>query len=144
MSTASQTTIHPTVKNMLGKRPTKMSFECSNVSTLVEQAEEVSTNHADLPIGETIKVPRYIPPKLPERIVATPVRGELHCMKKKLIIGNISRWIPVSERDDTASHKWMVSYLLYLLLYKPFSNTLVMPENFFTIAYFLSAILRII
>ncbi|KAI9553776.1 hypothetical protein GHT06_019040 [Daphnia sinensis] len=107
-SLTSQSTIHPTLKNMLGKRPTKTLLECPNISPSVEPAEEVAGNQGNLPTSESIKVPRYIPPKLPERIVATPVRGELHCMKKKLIIGNISRWIPVSERDDTASHKWMV------------------------------------
>uniref|UniRef100_A0A0P5ZH40 YEATS domain-containing protein n=1 Tax=Daphnia magna TaxID=35525 RepID=A0A0P5ZH40_9CRUS len=107
-SLTSQSTIHPTLKNMLGKRPTKTLFECSNIPPSVEPAEELTRTQGNLPTSESIKVPRYIPPKLPERIVATPVRGELHCMKKKLIIGNISRWIPVSERDDTASHKWMV------------------------------------
>ncbi|XP_057375564.1 YEATS domain-containing protein 2-like isoform X2 [Daphnia carinata] len=93
---------------MLGKRPTKTLFECANISPSVESAEGLKGNQGNLSTSESIKVPRYIPPKLPERIVATPVRGELHCIKKKLIIGNISRWIPVSERDDTASHKWMV------------------------------------
>ena len=106
MPSASQTTMHPAVKNMLGKRPVKMA-DFINVS--VGQTEEVSRNSANSPTIESLKIPRYIPPKLPDRIVAAPVRGELHCLKKKLIIGNVSRWIPVSERDDTASHKWMVT-----------------------------------
>ena len=58
--------------------------------------------------SEPQKIPRYIPPKLPDGIVAVPVRREHQCLKKKLIIGNVSKWIPVSERDDSASHKWMV------------------------------------
>jgi hypothetical protein len=91
---------------MLGKRPIKMSQDSSDVSTLVEEVPSFSSVCA----SESVKIPRYIPPKLPERVVAAaPVRGELHYLKKKLIIGNVSRWIPVSERDDTASHKWMVT-----------------------------------
>ena len=60
-----------------------------------------------------MKIPRYIPPKVPaEKIITAPapVRGERYCQLKKLVVGNVSRWIPVSERDDSdkASHKWMV------------------------------------
>ena len=110
MPSASQTTMmHPTVKSMLGKRSVKI-MDCINVSSSVEHAEEeIARNSTDPATIESLKIPRYIPPKLPDRIVAAPVRGELHCLKKKLIIGNVSRWIPVSERDDTASHKWMVT-----------------------------------
>lgn len=106
MPSTSQTDMHPAIKSIIGKRPLKVSdVSQPTVSAIVEELSAT----ADTTFTESVKIPRYVPPKIPEQIVAIPVRGELHCLKKKLIIGNISRWIPISERDDTASHKWMVS-----------------------------------
>lgn len=96
--------MHPAVKNIVGKRPIKMATISQDTPP-----EEVQAT-TSVSSSESMKIPRYIPPKLPEQIVAAPVRGELHFLKKKLVIGNISRWIPISERDDTASHKWMVGH----------------------------------
>lgn len=106
MPSTSQADMHPAVKNIVGKRPIKMATVSQDISAPTEEVP-ATTNASSI---ESIKIPRYIPPKLPEQIVAAPVRGELHFLKKKLIIGNISRWIPISERDDTASHKWMVGH----------------------------------
>ena len=93
-ASSSQPVIHPAVKNLLGKRP-KEEDKCSD-------APERSTS-------ECLKVPRYIPPKLPEKFhIPATLRGERYNVKKRLVIGNVSKWIPVSERDDSASHKWMV------------------------------------
>ncbi|XP_076292514.1 YEATS domain containing 2 homolog D12 [Lasioglossum baleicum] len=52
------------------------------------------------------KIPRYIPPKsgIPE--APCPSRGTRHKVRKRIIIGNISKWIPPEWRDDAASHKW--------------------------------------
>lgn len=90
---------------------------CVNDGNHTEQEEtsnqQEDGNHESNSLG-SIKLPRYIPPALPERVIAGPVRGELHWVKKKLIVGNISRWIPVAERDDTASHKWMVWHFPFL------------------------------
>ena len=98
--------MHPAVKSMLGKRPIKMPQPSPSVSST--SVEEIPSSTST---SENVKIPRYIPPKLPERIVALPESGEHNYLKKKLIIGNVSRWIPVSERDDTASHKWMVRHM---------------------------------
>nr|XP_003707125.1 PREDICTED: YEATS domain-containing protein 2 [Megachile rotundata]XP_012149601.1 PREDICTED: YEATS domain-containing protein 2 [Megachile rotundata]XP_012149602.1 PREDICTED: YEATS domain-containing protein 2 [Megachile rotundata]XP_012149603.1 PREDICTED: YEATS domain-containing protein 2 [Megachile rotundata]XP_012149605.1 PREDICTED: YEATS domain-containing protein 2 [Megachile rotundata] len=52
------------------------------------------------------KIPRYIPPKsgIPES--EYPSRGIRHKVRKRIIIGNISKWIPPEWREDAASHKW--------------------------------------
>ncbi|XP_024945386.1 uncharacterized protein LOC107272294 isoform X2 [Cephus cinctus] len=52
------------------------------------------------------KVPRYIPPKsgIPEP--PCPSRGLHHKVRKRIVVGNISKWIPPDWREDAASHKW--------------------------------------
>lgn len=52
------------------------------------------------------KIPRYVPPKssMPEK--TCPARGNSHKVRKRIIVGNISKWIPPGWREDAASHKW--------------------------------------
>lgn len=51
------------------------------------------------------KIPRYVPPKsLPEKIC--PSRGNSHKIRKRIVVGNISKWIPPDWREDASSHKW--------------------------------------
>ena len=52
------------------------------------------------------KVPRYVPPKnaIPEP--ACPSRGVHHKVRKRIVVGNISKWIPPDWREDKTSHKW--------------------------------------
>jgi len=54
------------------------------------------------------KIPRYVPPKssMPEKIC--PSRGNSHKVLKRIIVGNISKWIPPDWREDASSHKWTV------------------------------------
>ena len=99
-STGTQPVIHPAVKAIVGKKPK----DCD-----IKQEAPIPAPAKPLPTHEVLKVPRYVPPHLPETVVAgAPIRGKRHCVKKKLIVGNVSKWIPVEERDDSASHKWMV------------------------------------
>ncbi|XP_043280545.1 YEATS domain-containing protein 2 [Venturia canescens] len=58
--------------------------------------------------GPPKKVPRYVPPRssLPEPQV--PSRGARHKVRKRMIVGNISKWISPDWREDAASHKWTV------------------------------------
>lgn len=106
MFQACQPVIHPAVKKLVGKRAVG-NAECAQTehpTVCLENSNETLTKSIE------VKVPRYIPPQLPERVLAAPVRGE-HCyQKKKIIVGNVSKWIPVCDRDDSASHKWMVSF----------------------------------
>ncbi|XP_011644166.1 YEATS domain-containing protein 2 [Pogonomyrmex barbatus] len=52
------------------------------------------------------KIPRYVPPKssVPEK--TSPSRGNSNKVRKRIIVGNISRWIPPDWREDPSSHKW--------------------------------------
>lgn len=53
------------------------------------------------------KVPRYIPPKEPEVIQSlSSSRGGNYKVKRKLVVGNISKWIPLLMREGDATHKW--------------------------------------
>lgn len=52
------------------------------------------------------KIPRYVPPKSNVSENTCPSRGIRHKVRKRIIIGNISKWIPPDWREDAASHKW--------------------------------------
>ncbi|XP_029673220.1 YEATS domain-containing protein 2 [Formica exsecta] len=54
------------------------------------------------------KVPRYIPPKSSMPAKTGPSRGNSHKVRKRIIIGNISKWIPPDWREDASSHKWTI------------------------------------
>ncbi|XP_072756623.1 uncharacterized protein D12 [Anoplolepis gracilipes] len=52
------------------------------------------------------KVPRYVPPKSNTPTKTSPSRGNSHKIRKRIIVGNISKWIPLDWREDASSHKW--------------------------------------
>lgn len=104
--------IHPAVKESIGKRPAGTQpclTEAPNHST-GETSQEVkpSASQEEVQPSADIRIPRYVPPRLPEVIAAVPIRGEHRCSRKKIHIGNVSKWIPVIERTDNSSHRWMV------------------------------------
>ncbi|XP_063985692.1 YEATS domain-containing protein 2 [Diachasmimorpha longicaudata] len=52
------------------------------------------------------KIPRYVPPKTSQPEPKIPSRGVRHKSRKRIVVGNISKWIPPDWREDAASHKW--------------------------------------
>jgi len=52
------------------------------------------------------KMPRYVPPKSSISEDTCPSRGSNHKVRKRIIVGNISKWIPPDWREDASSHKW--------------------------------------
>lgn len=129
-----QTHIHPAVKEIIGKTPKYSYYPSQNdnneastsrasEATTVEQSNEEATKNVSeenqsrrkRPLEESQekekpvvarKVPRYIPPK--NHIPETDPKGRgtrLKC-RKRIIVGNISKWIPPDWRDDETSHKW--------------------------------------
>ena len=52
------------------------------------------------------KIPRYVPPKSAIPEPPCPSRGVHHKVRKRIVVGNISKWIPPDWREDAASHKW--------------------------------------
>lgn len=133
---AKQTQIHPAIKQLIGKLPkpsdssvptsssnesyfgTSQLFSTSNAidCTIVkkEKSVEETSEHSRVEKrnndaneeSRPKKIPRYIPPKsgIPES--QCPSRGIRHKIRKRIIIGNISKWIPPEWREDAASHKW--------------------------------------
>lgn len=131
-----QTRIHPAVQTLLSKVPkflnctepavpstsTDPRFLSVNESSASKATDlTVKEKDADKCNGELAgkrklpadelrprKVPRYVPPKssVPENN-ARPSRGDRHKVYKRIIVGNISKWIPPDWRDNSdASHKW--------------------------------------
>ncbi|XP_006560274.1 YEATS domain-containing protein 2 isoform X2 [Apis mellifera] len=130
-----QTQIHPAIKELIGKSPKisdKLNIPIStssenyfNTSQSISISPFNITGNATIKTEETSencrlekrsnetdeesrpkKIPRYIPPKsgIPES--QCPSRGIRHKIRKRIIIGNISKWIPPEWREDAASHKW--------------------------------------
>lgn len=129
-----QRRIHPAVKKLLsGKGPPgapelpqniTIPADCSGASGSKDATECLETidsdvlarvdspNSCDSLSSKEKKVPRYIPPKpKPKPIIGSgsePVRGGQNKVKTILVVGNVSKWLPLDMRDDSASHKWMV------------------------------------
>lgn len=85
------------------KTPGSGAREVKNDAT----RDNVKRKH-ELPVEEKSqppKIPRYVPPKssAPE---GCPFRAERNKVRKRIIVGNISKWIPLDWREDAASHKW--------------------------------------
>ncbi|KAK1129908.1 hypothetical protein K0M31_019608 [Melipona bicolor] len=124
-----QTQIHPAIKQLIGKSPKLTdSLVASGSNSDLTASQSVSTSSSSIISGtkqiskqgrlekrnneardedsRPKKIPRYIPPKsgIPES--QCPSRGTRHKTRKRIIIGNISKWIPPEWREDAASHKW--------------------------------------
>lgn len=134
--TTKQTRIHPAIKTLLGKCPKSSGCTdlavpststdprflyddkslSSDTNSTADDALTVERTNANKRDGEKRKildeesqprkVPRYVPPKssIPEQ--SCPSRGNSHKIRKRIIVGNISKWIPPDWREDASSHKW--------------------------------------
>ncbi|CAH1775073.1 unnamed protein product [Owenia fusiformis] len=123
--TASQQvpSIHPTVKKHLGKTTKNYSGNTLNNSTTPIIKTENGTGSK--PIDSIDSKDNAIDEKANE-LLSTPVkqknktlnpsstspgyRGSRFKMKKRIIVGNVSKYIPVDRREekDQSTHKWMV------------------------------------
>ena len=133
---AKQTQIHPAIKQLIGKSPKLSDSSIISTSTTSNKdsyfttSESISiypssTTDDAVKIEEASehyrlekrrnetdedprpkKIPRYIPPKSGVPESQCPSRGIRHKVRKRIIIGNISKWIPPEWREDAASHKW--------------------------------------
>lgn len=117
-----QRRIHPAVKKLIGKeprnwkplqqRPSKYRPVVTTCEKEPTVSKEVSSTKENEKKETVSKVPRYIPPKSSTDAnsitLTSPLRGMHHKVKKRIVIGNISKWLPVDNRQDSASHKWMM------------------------------------
>jgi len=128
---ASTDSLHPEVKSLVsGKRPLKSEVQESSLSGLatttskpesvkdtIAKAVQEGAAAADADaasIGDTVSpedLPGYVAPLAKKNdsdcSMAEP-RGHQHKVKRRLVIGNVSKWIECDEREDSATHKWML------------------------------------
>ena len=89
--------IHPAV-NIRGKRPRSSEFPPPKVV----KAEPLDFDF-DIP------VPTYVPPKIKCETNPLPEpRGAHLKVKRRIIVGNVSKWISPDDREDMSTHKWMI------------------------------------
>lgn len=60
----------------------------------------------DEQMSKIVVEPCYIPP-LSKDETKEP-RGSQYKLKRRFVIGNVSRWIPHDDREDMSTHKWMI------------------------------------
>lgn len=69
-------------------------------------SNEIAINETNGSKDAPKKIPRYIPPKSTSPS-CSPSRLRQK-VRKRLIIGNISKWIPPDYREDNSTHKWTI------------------------------------
>jgi len=88
--------IHPAV-NVRGKRPRSSEFPPPKIV----KAEPLEPSE--------IAVPVYVPPIIKTETNPLPEPRSAHLkVKRRIIIGNVSKWIPPDDREDMSTHKWMI------------------------------------
>jgi len=112
-ASTSHDSLHPEIKFLVGgKRPKNDTAETSeqpsipaNVQVSVPAAVRAETvNPEDLP-GYVAPLARQIDST---DVMAEPRSGLGPKVKRRFVIGNVSKWIECSEREDSSTHKWML------------------------------------
>ena len=118
---SSHDSIHPEVKSLVaGKRPkttrstTAETAPPANALVSVRVKEEPQYEVAAAAEGgvSAEDLPGYVAP-LAKKIDVTDVMAEPRSglqpkAKRRFVIGNVSKWIECSEREDSSTHKWML------------------------------------
>ncbi|KAK6619980.1 hypothetical protein RUM44_006380 [Polyplax serrata] len=126
-----QTQIHPCVKKLLPFRSNYNkslgnglgihSYETrnskkpnSNESKSLEIKKEPDDRPIEKQAGQVagnIRIPQYVPP-LPDPQQSLPetntTRTHESMERFRVVVGNVSKWIPPDTREDNSTHKWMV------------------------------------
>uniref|UniRef100_A0A2C9M171 YEATS domain-containing protein 2 n=1 Tax=Biomphalaria glabrata TaxID=6526 RepID=A0A2C9M171_BIOGL len=122
---APPSSIHNAVKKYLGKTPSHQHSSTSHVELqyMPEKCQEGKTQFT--PVGNEVKtcntssIPSQLssslqtnaaPKSVPPDTMIYDDRRSRFKIKKKIIVGNVSKYIPVDHREanDMSSHKWMV------------------------------------
>ena len=94
--------IHPAV-NVRGKRPRSSEFPPPKIV----KAEPLEPSE--------IAVPVYVPPIIKTETNPLPEPRSAHLkVKRRIIIGNVSKWIPPDDREDMSTHKWYFIHFAFL------------------------------
>ena len=96
--------IHPAV-NVRGKRPRSSEFPPPKIV----KAEPLEPSE--------IAVPVYVPPIIKTETNPLPEPRSAHLkVKRRIIIGNVSKWIPPDDREDMSTHKWYFNFIHFAFL----------------------------
>ncbi|XP_035204449.1 YEATS domain-containing protein 2-like, partial [Stegodyphus dumicola] len=111
--------IHPTVKKFLGKTPRFTNYNSTEVSS--DNNENTFTNSSKVPVIENYSNSNSndLPSSQNAEKIGLelsssaknddiPTRAPRFKTKAKIIVGNISNFIPIWKREDQSTHRWMV------------------------------------
>ncbi|CAG5122471.1 unnamed protein product, partial [Candidula unifasciata] len=102
--------IHPAVKKCLGKRPVHHQINSDTATSHPQKSSGVDISSSV--VGKTINFLCTFSqvPSVPSLDASYDDRRARFKIKKKVIIGNVSKYIPIDHREtnDKSSHKWMV------------------------------------
>jgi hypothetical protein len=99
------TCIHPATRKLLrGKRPLHATSASSatTVTSAPSTTEEAAVKQE--PSESSVVVPSYVGPK-PSQPPPEAPRGLQHKRKRRIVVGNVSRWIDCDQREDLSTHK---------------------------------------
>ncbi|ESO87759.1 hypothetical protein LOTGIDRAFT_234985 [Lottia gigantea] len=101
-----QPTIHPAVKNHLGKTVKDgRSTSIKPNATVTSNSEHINTSTSTSKVVDKSTTSE-------SKIMTSPQasRDSRFKIKKRIIVGNVSKYIPVEQREinDQSTHKWMV------------------------------------
>lgn len=109
-----QSRIHPAVKKLLGtKKQEDFVLDMEVPETLSAASAHVQPVAVDIEKKATqimlSKQPRYIAPlDKPGMVNKSPPRASNMKVKRRIVVGNVSKWIHADFRDDASTHKWMI------------------------------------
>lgn len=115
-----QNRIHPAIKKLLGKN-TQPSLSSPNTrknrvkskkidNTVTQESEETTLKQPEV-VCEAATVEQTIEPKVKQDIEETEECDTVRNRKKtkhRIVVGNISKWMPSESPEDNSTHKWMI------------------------------------
>ncbi|XP_059471317.1 YEATS domain-containing protein 2 [Neocloeon triangulifer] len=106
-----QSRIHPAVKKLLGSRKTEEVLIDIDVPESLRTKESTSGEQKTKAEVVLSKTPCYKAPiEKPGSLHRVPSSGRSlqGKVKRSIVVGNVSKWIPPDFRDDDSTHKWMI------------------------------------
>ncbi|TRY68206.1 hypothetical protein TCAL_12214 [Tigriopus californicus] len=114
MGTPEVVAIHPALRPMIGgKRPPTRTDSIRPSPETEPGLTQLHPEPVAASLSPVAKKPRlapppgYVPPRSADPVVMDP-RGAHLKIKRRIIVGNVSKWIQCDQREDMATHKWMI------------------------------------
>ena len=117
--------IHPCTRKLLrgkkpkfgpGTAPTPKPSCASSTAGISLKPAKLTAGVDDLAIKvEPGLIPSYVGPKVEAHRPESEPRGLQHKRKRRIIVGNVSKWIECDQREDLSTHKVFFSSSTFLL-----------------------------